>query len=82
MGAQHDPHHHLWLTTHKVTTKNKAISVTISDRAKTLHFVGQMCKSDYFTEEQMTKYEIFLDADKNWDKKLAHFLDLFSLRKA
>ena len=49
------------------------INVIISDEAKTLHFIGQMYKSDYFTEEQMTKYEILLDANKVWDKTLAHF---------
>jgi hypothetical protein len=56
--------------------------VIISDEAKTLHFVGQMYKSDYFTEEQMTKYEILSDANKVWDKTLTHFTELFSLRKA
>ena len=60
----------------------KTINVIISDEAKTLHFVGQMYKSDYFTEEQMTKYEILSDANKVWDKTLAHFTELFSLRKA
>jgi hypothetical protein len=29
----------------------------------------------------MTKYEILLDTNKVWDKTLAHFMDLFSLRK-
>jgi hypothetical protein len=41
-----------------------------------------MYKSNYFTEEKMTKYKILLDANKVWDKTLAHFRDLFSLRKA
>ncbi len=41
-----------------------------------------MYKSDYFTEEQMTKYKILSDANKVWDKTLAHFTDLFSLPKA
>ena len=41
-----------------------------------------MYKSDYFTEEQMTKYEILSDSNKVWDKTLAHFTELFSLRKA
>ncbi len=41
-----------------------------------------MYKSNYFNEEQMTKYEILLDANKVWDKTLAHFTDHFSLRKA
>jgi hypothetical protein len=58
------------------------INVIISDKAKTLHFVGQMYKSDFFTKEQMTKYKILSDANKFWDKTLAHFTDLFSLRKA
>ena len=35
-----------------------------------------MYKSDCFTEEQMTKYEILSDANKVWDKTLAHFTDL------
>ena len=60
----------------------KMINVIISNKAKTPHFVGQMYKSDYFTEKQMTKYEILSDANKVWDKTLAHFTELFSLRKA
>ena len=60
----------------------KTINVIISDKAKTLHFVRQMHKSDYFTEEQMTKYEILWDTNKFSDKTLAHFTELFSLRKA
>jgi hypothetical protein len=62
--------------------KCKAMNVIISNKAKTLNFVGQMYKSDYFTEEQMTKYEILSDTNKVWDKTLVHFMDLFSLRKA
>ena len=65
----------------KQQKKCKAINVIISNKAKTLHFVGQMYKSDYFTEEQMTKYEILLDADKDLDKTLAHFIDLFSFAR-
>jgi hypothetical protein len=30
----------------------------------------------------MTKYKILLDTDKYWDKTIAHFTDLFSLRMA
>jgi hypothetical protein len=41
-----------------------------------------MYKSDYFTEEQMTTFEILPDADKVWDKTLAHFTDLYARRKA
>ncbi len=41
-----------------------------------------MYKSNYFTKEQMTKYKILLDTNKVWDKTLAHFTELFSLRKA
>ncbi len=51
-------------------------------KPKTLHFIGQMYKSDYFTEEQMTKYEILANLDKIWDKTLTHFMDLYALRKA
>jgi hypothetical protein len=39
----------------KQQKKCKAINVIIFDEAKTVHFVGQMYKSDYFTKEQMTK---------------------------
>ncbi len=66
----------------KQQKKCKAINVIISDKAKTLHFVGQMYKSNYQTEEQMTKYEILLDTNKVWDNKLSHFTELFSLHKA
>jgi hypothetical protein len=66
----------------KQQKKCKAINVIISNKAKTLHFVGKMYKSDYFTEEQMTKFEILLYTNKVWDKTLAHFTELFSLRKA
>jgi len=41
-----------------------------------------MYMSDCFTEEQMTKYEILLDANKVWDKTLAYSTDLSSLCKA
>ena len=44
----------------KQQKKCKTINVIISEEAKTLHFVGQMYKSDYFTEEQMTKYERYI----------------------
>ncbi len=62
--------------------KCKAIHVIISDKAKTLHSVGQMYKRDYFTKEQMTKYEILSDSDKVWEKSLTHFMDFYALRKA
>jgi hypothetical protein len=48
----------------KQQKKCKAINVIISNKAKMLHFVGQIYKSNYFTEEQMTKYEILADLDK------------------
>jgi hypothetical protein len=41
-----------------------------------------MYKSDYFTKEQMTKYEILVDSEKVWEKALTHFTDLYTLRKA
>ena len=70
------------ITFRRQLKKCKMINIIISNEAKTLHFAGQMYKSDYFTEEQMTKYEILLGSNKVWDKTLAHFTDLFSLRKA
>ncbi len=66
----------------KQQKKCKTINVIISDKANTLNFVEQMYKSDYFTKEQRTKYKILSDANKVWDKTLAHFMDLFSLCKA
>jgi hypothetical protein len=66
----------------KQQKKCKAINVIISDKAEMLHFIGQMYKSNYFTEEQMTKYEILADSDKVWEKTLTHFTDLYALRKA
>jgi hypothetical protein len=85
--------HHTWVpsSTHVITfgcqltklqKKCRTINFIISDKAKTLHFVGKMYKSDYFTEDQMTKYEMRLDADKEWDPKLDHFSKLFAQRKA
>jgi hypothetical protein len=52
----------------KQQKKCKVINVIISDKAKMLHFVGQMYKSDYFAKEQMTKYEILADLGKVWEK--------------
>jgi hypothetical protein len=66
----------------KLQKKCRTINLIISDKAKTLHFVGQMYKSDYFTEDQMTKYEMQFDAYKEWDPTLNHFSKLFAQRKA
>ncbi len=66
----------------KLQKKCCTINVIISDKAKALHFIGQMYKSDYFTEDQMTKYKMRLDADKEWDPTLDHFSKLFVQRKA
>jgi hypothetical protein len=85
--------YHAWIpsSTHVITfgpqltklkKKCRTINVIISNEAKTLHFVGQMYKSDYFTEEQMTKYEMQSDTDKAWDPTLNNFSKLFSQRKA
>jgi hypothetical protein len=85
--------YHTWLpsSTHvitfgcqltKIQKKCCRINVIISDEAKALHFVGQMYKSDYFTEDQMTKYKMRLDADKEWDPTLNHFSKLFAQPKA
>ncbi len=48
----------------KQQKKCKTIIVIISEEAKTLHFVRQMYKRDYYMEEQMTKYEMQTDANK------------------
>ncbi len=78
-------------TTHVITfgrqltkqqKKCKTINVIISKEAKTFHFVGQMYKSDYFTEEQMTKYEMQSNADKVWTNTLQFFTDLYAQHKA
>jgi hypothetical protein len=60
----------------------RTINVIISNKAKMLHFIGQMYKSDYFTEEQMTKYEMRLDTNKAWNPTLNHFSKLFAQCKA
>jgi hypothetical protein len=41
-----------------------------------------MYKSDYFTEDQMTKYKMQSDADKEWDPTLDHFSKLYVQCKA
>jgi hypothetical protein len=65
----------------KLQKKCKSINVIISEEAKTLHFVGQMYKSDYFTKEQMTKYEMLVNKDKTWALTLQHFTQLYAQRK-
>jgi hypothetical protein len=85
--------YHAWVsnTTHIITfgrqltklqKKCKTINVVISEEAKTLHFVGQMYKSDYFTEEQTTKYEMLVNKDKTWALTLQHLTQLYAQRKA
>jgi hypothetical protein len=76
---------HVIMFGHQLTKLQKkccTINVIISNKAKTLHFVGQVYKSDYFTEDQMTKYEMRSDADKEWDPTLDHFSKLFVQHKA
>ena len=53
MGPLNYPCHHLQ-TAADQAKKCKTLKIIISKEAKTLHFVGQMYKSNYFTEEQMT----------------------------
>ncbi len=65
----------------KQQQKCKTINVIISEEAKTLHFVGQMYKSDYFTEEQMTKYKMQSNADKVWMTMLQFFTNLYAQHK-
>jgi hypothetical protein len=81
--------YHAWVpnTTHIITfgrqltklqKKCKTINGIISKEAKTLHFVGQMHKSNYFTKEQMTKYEMLIDKEKKWALTLQHFMQLYA----
>jgi hypothetical protein len=81
--------YHTWVpsSTHVITfgcqltkfqKKCRTINVIISNEAKALNFVGQMYISDYFTEDQMTKYKMQSDADKEWDPTLDHFSKLFA----
>jgi uncharacterized membrane protein YgcG len=79
------------LTTHIITfghrldkkqKKCKTINVIFSDKAKTLNFVGQMYKSDYYTEDQLTKYEMKADINKTWLYTLQFFTKLFAQYKA
>jgi hypothetical protein len=41
-----------------------------------------MYKSDYFTKEQTTKYEMLVDNDKTWALTLQHFMQLYAQQKA
>jgi hypothetical protein len=78
-------------TTHVITfrrqltkqqKKYKTINVIISEEAKTLHFVGQIYKSNYFTEEQMTKYKMQSNANKVWSTMLQFVANLQAQHKA
>jgi hypothetical protein len=40
-----------------------------------------MYKSDYFTKEQMTKYKMQSNADKEWTIMLQFITDLYAQRK-
>jgi uncharacterized membrane protein YgcG len=66
----------------KLQKKCKTINVIIFKEAKTLHFVGQMYKSDYFTKKQMTKYEMLVNKDKTWALTLQHLTQLYAQQKA
>jgi hypothetical protein len=66
----------------RMPTFSQRINVIISNKAKTLHFVGQMYEIKYFMEEQMTKYNMRLDTDKTWDPTLDYFSKLFAQHKA
>jgi hypothetical protein len=66
----------------KQQKKCKNINVIISDKAKTLHIVDQMYKSNYYTKEQMTKYKMQADINKTWLYTLQFFTKLFTQRKA
>ena len=66
----------------KQQKKCKNINVIISDEARILHFVGQMYKSGYYTEEQMTKYKMQADINKTWLHTLIFFTKLSAQCKA
>ncbi len=66
----------------KQQKKCKNINVIISDKAKTLHFVGQMYKSDYYNKEQMTKYKMKANINKTWLHTLQFFTKPFAQCKA
>jgi hypothetical protein len=79
------------LTTHIITfghqlnkqqRKCKNINVIILEEAKTLHFIGQMYKSNYYTKEQMTKYKMQMDVNKTWLHTLQFFTKFFAQCKA
>jgi hypothetical protein len=66
----------------KQQQKCKTINVIISDKAKTLHFVGQTYKSNHYTKNQMTKYKMKANINKTWLLTLQFFTKLFTQRKA
>jgi hypothetical protein len=66
----------------KQEKKCKNINVILSEESKTLHFVGQMYKSNYYTKEQMTKHKMQADVNKTWLHTLQFFTKLFTQRKA
>jgi hypothetical protein len=61
----------------KQQKKGRTINVIILDKAKTLHFIGQMYKSDYCTKDQMTKYKMKADINKTWLHTLQFFTQTF-----
>jgi hypothetical protein len=58
------------------------INVIISEEAKTLHFVGQMYKSNFYTKEKMSKYKMQTDNNKTLLHTLQFFAKVFTQRKA
>jgi hypothetical protein len=66
----------------KQQKKCKTINVIILDEAKTLNFVGQMYKSNYYTKDQMTKYKMKANINKTWLLTLQFFTKFFTQRKA
>jgi hypothetical protein len=82
MGPLDHPHHHLWPSAQQTTKKGKNINVIILEETKNLHFVGQMFKGDYYTKEQMNKYEMQADINKAWLHTLQFFTKPFAQHKA
>ena len=60
----------------------KAIDIPIRNTDKILFFVVHMYASKHLTEEEMTKYEMTPNNDKDsWIKNLAYLINLYTMQK-
>ena len=61
----------------------KTIGIPISDTDKILLLFFHMYASKQFTEEDIMKYKMIPNDDRNnWTKTLAYFIKLYATRKA